>query len=120
MSKPTTHDEYLAALGDEQRQALQRLRDLVRSAAPDAEERIGYGIPIFWQGRPLVGYGAARRHCALYLMSSTVLDRFEAATEGLDASKGTLRFDPAHPLPESLVAALVAARLAENAEGGRR
>lgn len=117
MSKPTTHDEYLAALREDQRTALQRIRDLVQSVVPDAEERISYGIPVFWRGRSLVGYGAAKRHCALYLMSSTVLASFQAETEGLDVSKGTVRFKADAPLPGSLVTALVEARLSENAAG---
>ena len=38
-------DEFLAKLPDDQRAALQKLRETIRLAAPEAEERIGYGVP---------------------------------------------------------------------------
>ena len=46
-SKPKTIDEYLAALGDEQRAALEKLRKSIRAAAPKAQECISYGLPAF-------------------------------------------------------------------------
>ncbi len=46
-AKPRTIDEYLAALTEIQCEALTRLRRAIRTAAPDAEECISYGIPAF-------------------------------------------------------------------------
>lgn len=62
----------------------------------------------------LIGFGAGANHCALYLMSSSTLDALEDALEGYDLSLGTIRFQPARPLPASLVQKLVKARIAEN------
>ena len=113
---PTSIDEYLARLPADQRGALQALRTVIRRAAPDAEERLSYGICAFRDRGMLVGFGATRTHCALYLMSArTVADHAELL-EGYDTSKGTIRFTPEAPLPASLVRRLVKARLAENRE----
>jgi uncharacterized protein YdhG (YjbR/CyaY superfamily) len=112
--KPATIDAYLALLDDDQRAALEELRATIRRAAPRAEECIGYGLPAFRQGRMLVSFGATSRHCAFYLMSSTVLDAFRDELAGRDTSKGTIRFRPDEPLPAALVRRLVRARLAEN------
>ena len=96
--KPSTHDDYLAALPAAQRAALETIRRTIRSAAPEAEECIRYRIPAFrLDGKRLVFYGAAANHCALYAVSNSVLEAFRDEVKGYDTSgKGTLRF-PAHP-----------------------
>lgn len=107
---------YLAALlPHEQRAALDTLRETIRAVAPDAEERISYGVPAFRLNGPLVGYGAASRHCALYLMSGSTVEAFRDQLEGFSTSKGTIRFTPERPLPAELVRKLVLARVEENA-----
>jgi uncharacterized protein YdhG (YjbR/CyaY superfamily) len=116
----TTVDGYLAALPADQRAALERLRRTIRSVVPKAEERISYGLAAFRLDRMLVGFGATSKHCAFYLMSSTVLDGFRSELEGCDISKGTIRFQPDAPIPAALVKRLVKARLAENALAARR
>ena len=112
--KPTTIDQYLAGVRDDQRVALEKLRKTIRAAAPLAEECISYGIPAFRNPRMLVGFGATAKHCALYLMSASILDQFADEVQDFGTSKGTIRFCPDQPLPASLVRKLVKARLAEN------
>jgi uncharacterized protein YdhG (YjbR/CyaY superfamily) len=113
-AKPRSHDEYLATVRDDQRAALEQLRALIKAAAPKAEECMSYGICAFRQDGMLVGYGAAARHCALFLMSGTTLEAHKDLLEGYDTSKGTIRFQPEKPLPARLVRKLVKARIAEN------
>lgn len=113
--KAKTIDEYLDALSDEQRAALEKLRQDIQSAAPQAEECISYQLPAFRQDGMLVAFGATSRHCAFYLMSPTTVAAHEKALEGYDTSTGTIRFRASKPLPTSLVRKLVRARIAENA-----
>jgi uncharacterized protein YdhG (YjbR/CyaY superfamily) len=113
---PRTFDEYLARLPEDQRGALGRLRAIIKAQIPDAEERISYGICAFHQQRMVVGFGARRGHCALYLMSRRTIADHAPLLQGYDASAGTIRFQPSAPLPAALVRRLVRARLAENAE----
>ena len=113
-AKSTTIDEYLAALSDEQRVALEKLRMTIRTAAPTAEECISYGIPAFRLHGMLVGFGATAKHCAFYLMSSTTVDAYADELNTFDTSKGTIRFPADKPLPVALVKKLVKARIAEN------
>lgn len=106
---------YLARLPDDQREALQRLRDIIKQAAPKATECISYQLPAFrHDGKVLVGVGATGKHCALYLMSSTIIDGFGDELAAYSTSKGTVRFQPSKPLPASLVKKLVKARIREN------
>jgi uncharacterized protein YdhG (YjbR/CyaY superfamily) len=113
--KPTGVDAYLAALGADQRGALEKLRRTIRLAAPAAEECISYQLPAFrLDGRVLVAFGARPGHCAFYPMSPATLDAYRDALEGYETSKGTIRFSPDQPLPASLVRQMVRARIVEN------
>jgi uncharacterized protein YdhG (YjbR/CyaY superfamily) len=116
VEKPKTHDEYLAAVSDDKRAALEELRRTIREAAPGAVECISYGLPAFrLDGRNLVAYGAAAKHCALYPMSAAIVEAFQEDLKDYSTSKGTIRFQVEDPLPASLVRELVMARIAENA-----
>jgi uncharacterized protein YdhG (YjbR/CyaY superfamily) len=119
-TKANTIDEYLAALSDEQRAALEKLRKTIRAAAPRAEECISYQLPAFRLNGMLVGFGATPNHCAFYLMSSTTAEAYKDDLEGYDTSKGTIRFQPDKPLPAALVRKLVKARIAENTAHKKR
>ena len=112
--KPQTIDEYLAALSDDKRDALERLRKNIRAAAPKAEECISYQLPAFrLNGRFLVAFSAAANHCAFY--PGTVVEAHKDELEDYDTSKGTIRFQADNPLPAPLVRKLVKARIAKNA-----
>jgi uncharacterized protein YdhG (YjbR/CyaY superfamily) len=118
--KPVDHDEYLARIPADQRAALQKLREQVLKAAPGAVECVAWQMPSFRaEGRLLVSYAAARNHCSLYPMSSDLIEEMADELAGLDTSKGTIRFQPAKPLPAALVRRIVKARLAENLVKGR-
>jgi len=112
--KPKTIDEYLAALNDDQRAALEKLRKTIRAAAPEAEECISYQLAAFRQNGMLVAMGATANHCAFYLMSSSTVEAHKDELKGYDTSKGTIRFQSDKPLPAALVRKLVKARISEN------
>src|SRR3974377_2577142 len=96
-TKIETIDDYLAMVSDEKRAALEKLRRVIRAAAPKAEECISYGIPSFRRdGKYLVGFGAAANHCAFY--PGSVLTGFKAELKDYDTSKGTIRFQAKKPL----------------------
>ena len=115
-AKPKTIDEYLAALSDDKRAALEKLRKTIKAAAPKAEECISYGLAAFrLEGRPLVAFGAGASHCAFYPMSSSTVKDLKAELMDYDTSKGAIRFQADKPLPIALVRKLVKARIAENA-----
>jgi len=115
----TTLDEYLAALPADKRDALQWLRRHIRAAAPTAEECISYGIPAFrLDGKLLVHFGAAARHCAFY--PGAVVESHKDDLAGYDTSKGTVRFPPETPLPAALIRKLVKAQIARRAARRQR
>lgn len=110
-----TVDEYLTVLPADQRAALEELRAAIRAAAPEAEETIAYRIPTYRYRGPLVHFAAFRDHLSFIAVSRPVLERFLGELEGWRVSGTTIRFTPDRPLPSSLVAAIVRARVEENA-----
>jgi uncharacterized protein YdhG (YjbR/CyaY superfamily) len=113
--KARTIDEYLAPLRDDQRAALEKLRKAIKAAAPAAEECISYDIPGFrLDGKLLVSFGAAVKHCAFY-PGALPLKAHADELAGYDLSKGTIRFPADSPLPVALVRKLVKTRIAERA-----
>ena len=112
--KPKTVDEYLAALSDEKRAALEKVRKTIRAAVPRAEECISYGIPAFrLDGKPFIWFGAAANHCALYGVVG--LEFKDELSDYETSGRGTVRFKPDNPLPATLIRKLVKSRIAKSA-----
>jgi len=107
-------DEYLAAVPDEVRPVLEKLRKTIRSAAPKAEEVISYQIPMFKYHGPLVFFAAFRNHCSFYVVSKPIMDVFTSELKPWDTSGTTIHFSAKNPLPASLVKKIVKARIEEN------
>jgi uncharacterized protein YdhG (YjbR/CyaY superfamily) len=112
-------DDYLAAVGDDKRAALERLRKIVHAAVPRAEECMSYQMPAFrLDGKVLVWFGAGANHCAFY--PGGIVEAYQEELKDFETSKGTIRFQPDHPLPAALVKKLVKARIARTAAKPRR
>lgn len=114
-------EEYLAAVPEPARSTLNKVREIIRSAAPpEATEAISYGIPAFQYKGPLVGFAAFPNHCSFFVMSSSVLAPFQNELTRYGTSKGTIRFPVDKSLPAALVKRLVKARIAENERKKKR
>ena len=99
-----TVQDYAAALPPGQRAQFERVRRIVRSIVPDAEETISYRIPTFkHRGKYLIYFAAFKNHMSVY---PTV-----GATKATEGTKGTFRFTEDDPVPEDVVRAIVSHRL---------
>jgi len=113
--QPNPIDEYLATASEDKRAALEHLRKTIRAIVPEAEEIISYRLPTFrYRGKKLVAFGVAANHCAFYPLSGATVEAFTDELKDFDTSKGAIRFQADHPLPDNLVRKLVAARIREN------
>ena len=106
-------DAYLATLSADKRATLEKLRQTIRAAAPEAKEGMSYGMPAFIQGKAIAGYAAAAKFCSYYPMSGRVIETLKHDLAKYDTSKGAIHFPIGKPLPAALVRKLVKARLAE-------
>ncbi len=108
-------EAYLARVPEPHRTTLEKVRAMIRAAAPaEAEECISYGMPAFRYQGALVGYGAFKKHCSFFPMSAAMLDEFADEVAPYRTAKGTLRFAPDKPLPAALVKKMVKARVRQN------
>ena len=114
-------DRYLARVPEPARSTLQKVRAVIRSAAPAAaSEGISYGIPAFKYNGLLVAYAAFAKHCSFFPASGSLLKEFAGELKGFPTSKGTIRFALDKPLPASLVRKMVLARVAKNERKNKR
>jgi uncharacterized protein YdhG (YjbR/CyaY superfamily) len=104
-------DEYLAHIEYPYRGALESLRAVILEIVPDTQHCISYRIPAFRvQGKVVAGFAAFSEHLSYLPFSGSVLaDRLDGYTR----TNSALHFTPEHPLPTTLVKALIDTRLAE-------
>ena len=111
---PKDIDEYLAGVPEPARSTLNKIRAMIRSAAPpEATERISYRIPAFEYKGMLIWFAAFSGHCSLFPTSS-MIEKFKDDLKRYVISKGTIQFPVDKPLPATLVKKIVKARVAEN------
>jgi uncharacterized protein YdhG (YjbR/CyaY superfamily) len=108
-------DEYLASVPDPARTTLTKLRAVIRSIVPpETVETVSYQIPTYKYKGMLVGFGAFKNHCSLFVMSTTLLTDFAADVKQYETAKSALHFPHDKPLAAALVKKLVKARIAHN------
>ena len=109
-----TVDDLLAELAPDDREAVSRVYAIARDVVPDAEQGKGYGMPaLVHRGKPLISVMRAKKHIGIYPFSPEAVSAVAGALAdhpGIGLDKGTIRFQPEHPLPEDVVRALVTAR----------
>ncbi|HSE66702.1 MAG TPA: DUF1801 domain-containing protein [Gemmatimonadales bacterium] len=107
-------DKYLATVPPSHRAALRRVRAIVRKAYPAAEEGLYYQLPAFrLNGKAFVAFRSSKAHCSLLPLSGTVLPSLKAKLAAFECSRGTIRFTPEHPIPESLIKEILRVRTQE-------
>jgi uncharacterized protein YdhG (YjbR/CyaY superfamily) len=114
----TAVDAYFSAIPDPAKwAALQDLRACLQALLPEHVECVSYAMPGFRQpgpkGRVVAGYAAFSRNCGYYPHSGNIIPQFKAELAAWKTTDGAIQFTPAHPLPQDLIARLVAARRAE-------
>jgi len=108
-----TIDEYIAIYPVELQPILKELRIIIKSAAPDAEERISYQMPAFFQKGVLVYFAAAKNHIGFYPTGIGV-EAFKDELSGYVTTKGSIHLRMDKPLPKELIRKIVKFRVAEN------
>ncbi|MBU8869011.1 iron chaperone [Paenarthrobacter aromaticivorans] len=108
-----TVTEYLASVSENNRQMLERIVDIARELAPDAEEGTSYGMPaLLVDGKGFVSVLETKKHLALYPFSGQILPEMSEELGGYSWSPGTLRFSADNPVPDSMVRRILETRLA--------
>ncbi len=112
-----TIDDYLTDLDAADRAVIDRLYAIAGEEVPDAEQGTGYGMPaLVYDGKPLLSVMRAKKHIGVYPFSPAAVAAVAdvlAGHPGVSLDKGTIRFQPEHPLPAEAVRALIRARVSQ-------
>ncbi len=103
MSKATSIDEFIAQYPKEVQAVMHKIRQTIQKAAPEAKEKISYGIPTFTLHGNLVHFSAYEKHVGFYPGAALVAD-FADELKPYETSKGTVRFPINQPIPYDLIA----------------
>ncbi len=112
---PRNIDEYIASFPEVVQAVLEKVRQTIKDAAPEAEETIKYQMPTFTLKGNLVHFAAYQKHIGLYPAPSGV-EEFKAELSVFESGKGTLRFSLDKPMPYDLISRIVKYRVQENLE----
>jgi uncharacterized protein YdhG (YjbR/CyaY superfamily) len=107
-------EEYLADTPARERQALERVREIVLDTLPEVFERIAYRIVVLAHHGDLVGLASQPRHLSLYTMSPGLVTSMAERLEPYKVSGATIQFTADDPLPADLIEEIVRKRLEEN------
>jgi uncharacterized protein YdhG (YjbR/CyaY superfamily) len=106
-------DEYISKFPSEVQEMFKVLREVIKRAAPDAEERMSYQMPAFVLHGNLVHFAAYRKHIGFYPTPSGI-EAFKLRLSEYEGGKGSVQFPIDKPLPYELISKIVKFRVAEN------
>jgi uncharacterized protein YdhG (YjbR/CyaY superfamily) len=111
-SKFSTIDQYISAFPEDTRKILEQIRQVVKSAAPEAVETIKYSMPTFILRGNLIHFAAFKNHIGLYPAPKGD-GTLEKELAQYRAEKSTLRFPLNKPIPLDLIYRVVRLRIEE-------
>lgn len=98
-----TIDEFIGNYPADVQDILQKIRQTIAAVAPDAKEKISYGIPTFTlNGKNLVHFSAYTSHIGFYPGAAPIKE-FEKELVDYKTSKGTVQFPLDKPIPYDLI-----------------
>jgi uncharacterized protein YdhG (YjbR/CyaY superfamily) len=112
-------DEYIQTFPKDVQEKLQEMRKVIKAAAPEAEERISYQMPAFWQKGILVYFAAAKNHIGFYPTCNGI-EAFQKELGSYITGKGTAQFPLDKPIPFDLITKIVKYRVSENLKKGKK
>ena len=109
----TNIDEYIGSFPLQVQEILQKIRQTIHEAAPEAQETINYAIPTFTLKGNLVHFAAFEKHIGFYPAPSGI-ERFKDELSAYESAKGSVQFPLDRPIPYDLISAIVKFRVQEN------
>jgi uncharacterized protein YdhG (YjbR/CyaY superfamily) len=113
MDKPKSTDEYISNFPKEIQILLQEVRKTIKSAAPNANEGISYGMPAYkLNGKALVYFAGYKNHVGFYA-TPTGHNEFTKELAKYKQGKGSVQFPINEPMPLDLITKIVKFRVSE-------
>lgn len=114
MSKPKNADDYIALQDNETVEMLEKLRQLIRLAAPEAEEHFSYGVVCYKLQGHLVGFGAQKKGISFYTMNVTLPTQFKSELTGYTYKSSTIHINKGQKMPSTVLKKMIQTRIKEN------
>ena len=115
----TTIDEYISTFPGEIQDALEKVRQAIQKAAPEAAETMSYGIPTFnLNGKHLVFFAGWKQHISLHPLPAGD-EAFQQELAHYKRAKGTIQFPLDKPIPYDFVEQIVTLLMRESPEKER-
>ena len=112
-------EEYISTFPKDIQVILENLRSIIKKAAPNAEEKISYNMPTFYQNGNPVHFAAYKNHIGFYPTPSGI-DNFKDELKNFKTSKGAIQFPIDKPLPKHLIKKIVKFRVEENLKKAKK
>ena len=109
-------NQYIAQLPVDQQIALERVRQIIKTTVPEAQEYLSYKMPAYHFHGMIGGFAAFKNHCSFFPWDSKTIDVFKDELTGFKTSAGTIQFTTDKPLPEELLQKILRYRVAGNLE----
>lgn len=119
MKKPQTVDEYIDLAAPDVATTLQQLRSLIRETAPEAEEKISYGIPYYGYLGRLVYFSFTKNHIGLYFLPP-IIEAHQKDLRSYKTSTSVIQIPLGEKLPISLIKRLVKAAMKHNEQTAKK
>jgi uncharacterized protein YdhG (YjbR/CyaY superfamily) len=114
---PENFEQYILSYPADIRARLQKIRSLVKKLAPDASEKISYGMPAFTLDGMLLYFAAHTKHIGFYPFTSAI-EAFREELSDYKTAKGSIQFPNNKPLPLKLISQIIEFRVIENRSKG--
>ena len=88
--KPQNIDEYILMQDNAIQSDLTLVRQTLQQALPEAEERISWSMPTYWQNHNILHFAASKKHIGLYPGPEAVA-AFKEELQTYQTDKGTIR-----------------------------
>ncbi|MEO7704136.1 MAG: DUF1801 domain-containing protein [Thermoflexales bacterium] len=115
-SKPATIDAYIAGFPADVQTILQKVRAVIRKAAPAAQEAMKYGIPTFVLNGNLIHFAGFKNHIGLYPTPTGIM-AFKKELAAYASSKGAVQFPLDKTIPYALIERITKFRVKETLAG---
>jgi len=108
-----TIDDYIKTFPTDVQKILEKMRQTIRKAAPEAVEAVSYQMPTFkLNGKNLVHFAAFKSHIGFYPIPSGI-EAFRRELSPYKQGKGSAQFPVDKPIPYDLVEKIVRFRVKE-------